>query len=906
MNVGGDAVSVLESIDQDAAEAMVDAARIGILNEIQRGRSVEEAVNLVQAREKAQFSPLGAAGESILALRLEAIQIGRQQVLDAISRVRYMQQSSLRSGREAWYAGPAEDAENWHGLRQRLQTQERTEEEIELVDEESTTVLSLIDNPGKQTFSTRGLVIGHVQSGKTGNMAALIAKAADTPFKFVLVLSGMTDSLRNQTQDRLDKDVVSTAPQGRWYSWTRVNRRVGDVLENGDFTPPAGGAFQLQGGGNHLAVVKKNAGILRRFLKTLRQTPMRDLEQTPFLIIDDECDQASVNSAPLKRAITKINELIRDIIAHLPRVTYVGYTATPFANVLIDPSVPSDLYPRHFIHALRRPSAYFGAVELFGREALEGEAEDVDSGFDMIRTVDDNELPGLRPSGRNRAGFLFEVTKSLDQAVRYFVMVIAARLHRGHDESHMTMLVHTSMLNSVHRLTCTAIGDHLAELTSRLERNDSEFLAELRCQWDKEIDSVSASEFGRESTLFDDISGRLLEAARAIEIKIENWTSTDRIDYSEPGRRYLVIGGNVLARGLTLEGLVVSFFVRSSSQYDTLMQMGRWFGYRRGFEDLPRIWMEEDVRDAFFDLATIEEEVRRDVAHYAAAQVTPEEFAVRIRKIPGLMITARNKMQSFVMAEIGYAGRHLQTIRFLREDLDWLRANWKAGADLVDSAPAAVDIRGNHVFKDVNVDDICNFLQSYQVHETNSSMRAREMLAFIQRSLDKDSSLSSWNVVVVTSRSMRPSAMPLGKIGNVSCVNRAPMRGSGKDASIKALMSKDDLLGDFESLPPESERSDWDAIKKVRERERLRPLLLLYPIHRHSTPVFRSASGGRGDGPVREDMNAVMDLLGVGIYFPGQPESSQTYVSARLDPLEPEIELSGEDAIPADLIDDAR
>lgn len=899
-------MSALEDIDRDAAEAMVDAAKIGIVNEIQRGRSIAEAVALVDAREKAQFLPLGASGESILALRLEAIGVAHAQVLEAIARVSYMQQSSLKSGRESWYAGPAEDAENWHGLRRRLVDQGRTGDEVELADEESTTVLSLVDNPGKPSFSTRGLVIGHVQSGKTGNMAALIAKAADTPFRFVLVLSGMTDSLRNQTQGRLDADVVGTAPQGRWYSWTRVNRRVGDTLENGDFTSPAGGAFQLQGTVNHLAVIKKNAGVLRRFLKTLRQTPTRDLEQAPFLIIDDECDQASVNSASLRRAITRINELIRDIVAHLPRVAYVGYTATPFANVLIDPSIPEDIYPRHFIHALRRPDAYFGAVELFGRESLDGEAEDIDSGFDMIRTVDATELSKLRPTGRNRVGFAFDVTESLDQAIRYFVMVIAARLHRGQGGSHMTMLVHTSMLNSVHQLTSSAVKLHLADLVRRLARGEAGLSEDLRRQWNAEAACVSASRFGRKATTFDDISELLLDAARSIEIKIENWSSTDRIDYSERGRRYLVIGGNVLARGLTLDGLVVSFFVRSTSQYDTLMQMGRWFGYRRGFEDLPRIWMEEAARDAFFDLATVEEEIRRDVSHYAVAQVTPEQFAVRIRKIPGLMITARNKMQSAIMAEVGYAGRHVQTIRFFREDLAWLRANWSAGAELVDSAPGAEVIRGNHVLQGVGVELVRNFLQRYRVHESNVSMRPQEVVDFIQRSLENDSSLSSWNVIVVTSRVSRPSATPLGRLGIVSCVNRAPMCGSGPDASIKALMSKEDLLGDIEVLPHGAERASWDAIKALREHDRMRPLLLLYPIHRHSAPLRGSGSARSGGATVREEMNAVMDLLGVAISFPGQPESSRTYVSANLAPIDPEVEFSGEDAIPADVIDDAR
>lgn len=897
--------AALAAIDPDAAAAMVDSARLAVLNEIQRGRSIDDAVAKVRERERAQFGPLGKPGEAILALRLEALASAHQQVLEDIERVGYMQQTSLRSGRDAWYAGPAGDAENWHGLKCRLEAQRRNEDEITLVDEESTTILSLIDNPGKAEFSTRGLVIGHVQSGKTGNMAALIAKAADTPFKFVVVLSGLTDSLRNQTQDRLDKDVVGTAPQGRWYRWTTVNRREGDALVNGDFTSPAGGTFQLQGHGNHLAVIKKNAGVLRRFLKTLQQTPMRDLEATPFLIIDDECDQASVNSAPLKRAITRINDLIRQIIAHLPRVAYVGYTATPFANVLIDPSTPSDLYPRHFIHPLRRPKAYFGAAELFGRSALEGDAEDVDSGYDMIRIVPPDEIPKLRPVGKGRAGFSFEVTNSLDRAIRYFVMVTAARTFREHFDSHMTMLVHTSMLNSVHRSSQGAIAQHLSRLVDRLERGEVTLLDELRAQWQEEIESVPASDFGRQPTDFNSILPLLFKAAKAIEIKVENWSSNDRIDYSEPGRRYLVIGGNVLARGLTLEGLAVSFFMRTSSQYDTLMQMGRWFGYRPGFEDLPRVWMEEDVRDAFFDLATVEEEIRRDAGQYARNQVTPEQFAVRIRKIPGLMITARNKMQAMVMAEVGYAGKHIQTIRFLRHNSEWLQENWDAAAALIDAAPAEVRIRGNHVLKGVDVSLIQSFLQRYRVHHTNTSLRTPDVLEFIRRSLDLDSALSRWNVVVVSSGAQQSSAQPLGRLGSVSCVNRAPMRGSGNDASIKALMSKDDLLDDMEILPEESERKDWDAIKAIREGRRLPPVLLLYPIHRHSKPMSKRKAQNP-DEPVREEMNAAMDLLGVGLYFPGKPETSQSYVSARLQPVEVEEDFLGEDAIPADVVDDAR
>lgn len=863
---------------------------------ITRGESPREAVERQRSNEESQW----AWQPAMLGNRLRAVEQAQTRLEEELQRVQYLRQAAIRSGRPDWYAGPGENSSNWKGLKKKLQELGRSTEEVDSVDEESTTIVSLLDGPGQETFSTRGLVIGHVQSGKTGNMAAVIAKAADTPFKFFIVLSGMTDSLRNQTQGRLDADIVATAGKDRWFSWTKADTiENGVVLEKGDFNHPAVGGFPLDGPKNHLAVIKKNAGILRRLLAKLRSTPAAVLRQTPVLVIDDECDQASVNSAALDRAISTINRLIREIIQTLPRVSYVGYTATPFANVLISPANIDDLYPRHFIHPMRRPKAYFGAVELFGREALEGDKVDVETGFNMIREVPDDETPRLRPTSRARGGFSFEITPSLDRAIRYFVLTVAARERRGQESEHSSMLVHTSVLNSVHKATERAVRPYMDSLSARLAGGDSALLGELERLWEEECSKVSAEDFGRSPLSFDELRPHLAQVASSIQVKVENWSSDDRIDYSIPARRYLVIGGNVLARGLTLHGLVVSFFMRSSSQYDTLMQMGRWFGYRTGFEDLPRVWMEASVREAFFDLATVEEEIRRDAQRYAEENFSPEEFAVRIRKIPGLAITARSKMRNAVTARIGYEGEHLQTIRFPRYEEVWLRENWAASSELVDEGNFE-QVRGNRIVRGVDLAAVKRFLSRYQVYETHRTMERSLLLGYIAKVERDNSSLSNWNVVVISSASGNASEMPLGALGIVNCVTRSPLQDSKQIASIKALMSKQDLLADVEQLPASVSSMNWEAIKRFRESHRLPPLIILYPIDRRSEPRdLRTRQ-------TREPMNSSMDVMGLGILFPGNPDSGVEYVHADLQPEDAAETFDGEDALPEDLIDGAR
>lgn len=878
------------SIEQD--DPGIDAAERDLLGLMMRGRTLAEAVSSAIGDITARLGRY----PQVVAEQLILIDLARLRILEKQEQISYWCKQAVKQGRADWYGGPAADATIWTALKQRLKSLGRSEEEIRSVDEDSTAVVSLLENPGKTTFDCRGLAIGHVQSGKTGNMAGVIAKSADTPYKFFVVLSGLTDTLRNQTQIRLDGDLIESGQQDRWYRWTQADMTKDGRLEKGDFRDTAAGGFLLDGARNHLAVMKKNANILRRFRNKLKATPKSILESTPFLIIDDECDQASVNSAQLQSAISATNKLIREIVELLPRVTYVGYTATPFANVLINPNDTEDLYPRDFIYPLNRPRAYFGAAELFGREALEGEDAGVETGYDMIRIVPEEEAQFLRPSSRKAADFRFEVTKSLADAINYFVMTVAAREVRGQDDEHSTMLVHTSMLNSVHRSTRIAVEPYLADLRAKLSSNDANTINKLKKLWDDECSRVGAADFGLTKINFDQIVGRLSSVVGSISVKVENWSSTDRIDYSEPARRYLVVGGNVLARGLTLNGLIVSYFMRTSSQYDTLMQMGRWFGYRKGFADLPRIWMEDDVREAFFNLATVEEEIRRDVLRYEEENITPMQFAVRIRKIPGLAITARSKMRDSKTAEIGYEGQHLQTIRLSRRNSPVMLANWKNAEALF---PEGVNVRtsGSSIVREgVEVAEIKQFIDRYYF-EPGRLLSSNPIISYIDSVNSRSSALERWNVVVIGSGDGQLSDRTMGALGNVRTVNRAPLKDSGDVAFIKALMSRRDLLVDMDGVTANMGSMSWDKVKLHREDNKMRPLLLLYPI----------AKGSTADSSQREDMEADADLLGVGLVFTGRPGAGKEYVQADLQAEDAQTEeFTGEDAIPEELIDAAR
>lgn len=835
----------------------------------------------------------------------ESLKAAFEEMEAELHKTEFLTQPSVRKLNQLnWYGGPSEDAVIWNRLLTQLREAGRTEDELRSLDEQTTAVLSMLHPPADvRPFRCKGVVVGHVQSGKTGNMAGVLAKAADTQYRFFLVLSGLTEALRSQTQLRFERD-LHTADATRWHMWT-----TGD----NDFSASKKQPFQFDPNLRQLAVLKKNKFVLERFLAKLKRTPKSVLLNTPFLIIDDECDQASVNSARFADEMTKINELIRKILNIVPKVSYVGYTATPYANILINPLLENgrlnDLYPENFIYAMTPPASYFGAESLFGRDTIIADAGDVEDdavdGLDMIREIPEEEA-GLYRRSRTAANFRdpYPVVPSLESALHYFLLALAARSARGQKDRHSSMLIHTSHLVAAHEGVATAVQLWLNDVRLKLKNDDPALWRRLQELWEQEANRVPAEDFERTPLGFGEIRELIEDEADSIEVIVENAVSEQRLQFGEEARRYIVVGGNVISRGLTIEGLVVSYFLRTASQYDTLMQMGRWFGYRSGYEDIPRIWMEESVRSSFRMLAMVEAEIREEIAVYHRDQVTPMQFAVKIRQLPGLTITGANKMRHARVAHVSYADRHLQTIRFERRNREWLENNWAAGSALVDAAAtqavetSIVDGNRGRVFRTVPVELILEFLSHYQVQGLQSGMQTHLLRDYIEKRLEhNDSRYRYWNVATVwPARDLPRSSQPLGHLGPVSLATRSSLNDSSHDvADIKALMSRHDLMVDLAKPGDLQKDASWNAIKEQRNQEGVPPLLILYPVDGDSQPQENSTH--------RSPLDAVHDVLGLGLWFPkAESGSDGDFVHVELP--EPDLDPEDEDEYYEDVIEE--
>ncbi|MFG6297043.1 MULTISPECIES: Z1 domain-containing protein [Streptomyces] len=764
-------------------------------------------------------------------------------------------------GLKPWYPGPLPHHKRWPAFRDSL-TRLSTDA-VHKLDESTSKIVAHTYSPDTPKYLTKGLVVGYVQSGKTTSFTGVAAKAADIGYKLVIVLSGIHNGLRRQTQERLQAELVNTAGEGAWFPLTDENK---DFYE-----PPATFAAHQGGDRTILIIAKKQKDVLARLLNWLTKAAKTgSLANAPVLVIDDEADQASVETP-------KINPQIRSLLKLLTRGTYIGYTATPFANVLINPSVPDDLYPETFILNLPEPEGYFGAERIFGRDALEGEYSGPSlDGYDMVREVPDDTVGKIRPVGRgSEHGFVPSITKELATALRYFVLATAARRHRG-DDDHSTMLVHTGMKTAIHFAYQGPLQQFFKNLAIEVERGDAQTLGELKNLWETETKRVPASLFtGLNPVCFDELVEHLPDVLARVKVIVDNFRSRDRLNYSGDEPEVAVaVGGNTLSRGLTLEGLVVSFFVRSANTYDTLLQMGRWFGFREGYEDLPRIWMTKRLKADFRHLATVEAEIRLDIARYEEQNLSPREVGVRIRTHPVLNVTA--KMGAYRIAYASYGGRRVQTRYFRENDATWLDDNRKAAVELVTRAVAEgvkVDHRGDGtvILRDVDAEHVLDFLNAYHVHEDSPDLDPRLVTAYIGKENRRARpSLLTWNVALMGEPVVdEEHVVDFGAGIRLGTIERSLIKDTGGDkADIKTLMSKDHRVVDMDISPSVARGKSEGALVDLRNvsvEHANTGLLLLYPIARDSKPDPANAD-------TRVPMNAADHVMGMALVFPGNAE----------------------------------
>lgn len=804
----------------------------------------------------------------------------------------------IAKGHETWYPGAQPSDPSWAKFVEYMEKEGRSDQVAE-VHRASDTIIGLTPDPANDPRRAKGLVVGFVQSGKTTNFTAVAAKAADLDYRMVIVLAGIHNSLRKQTQERLEEVLFAGDEGSRWMAGTRIEQDF-DLVKLNEDKRQGGKAFNAASmlsaqNKTLLLVVKKNHVVLRKLRDWLSADGAQaQLENNAVLVIDDEADQASVETRT-------INPLIREILQLMPRSTYIGYTATPFANVFINPFEADDLYPSDFIYPLPRPEGYFGPEKLFGRDVLDGTGDDFD-GYDMIRIIPEEDEFLYRP--RNRAevpDFEPTVTDELQDAISWFCMATAARWHRRQspkDHVDSSMLVHTSFQIEVHDKFQDVIQGEIRRLKTGIGRGDEKILNRMRQQWEIETERVKASDFGIKGERFDDVLSNLPSVLSDVRVIVENSGSDERLDYAkDKSNTIIAIGGNTLSRGITLKGLISSVFIRPTNTYDTLMQMGRWFGFRTGYEDLPRIWMTDQLRRSFRHLSLVEHEMRSDMEVYERQNLTPRDAAVRIRTHPSLRITA--KMGAAVPARTSFSGARLQVREYERRNLEEIISNWEAGETLINDARRRTkgeEIDGGLLYRNVPVASVLEFLDSYVINAEQADMDAEMIKKYIQERLRSETpQLSHWNVAIRAGES--GEKIFAGR--KIKFVNRAPLIGSkGTLADIGTLMVPQDLVIDLPEISSSEARSKKEAgMKELRwksEEVKDKGLLVLYPIDAHSKPKTGS--------PTREDMEAEHDILGLGLVFPranySESEKAKMQVThqwvdlASVETSAPEVELA--------------
>ena len=587
---------------------------------------------------------------------------------------------SVKSDYAPWLKGRLSkiDFYYWNRLRDYLlEEQVLPPNVVSRLDSLSEEILDYCGNPDDHgAWSRRGMVMGHVQSGKTTNYTALICKAADAGYKIVILLAGLTNSLRSQTQQRLDEtfigrqsvfrpDVTDEGFSILNYATKRHIPFFGTTRDS-DFNRAIAQNYGVTLASTKeptIFITKKNKRTLENLRDWIRDQNQGGRVPEPLLLIDDEADNASINTSKDPASSTAINTVIREILQLFDRSSYVGYTATPFANIFIDPDsahemLGDELFPRNFIKALDPPTNYVGAHRVFDEEGdLRGK---------MIRVIDDfaESLPLVQPAARRHEFPLGGIPPSLKEAIRVFLLTVAIRNLMGYGEKHCSMMINVSRFNDVQAHVEGEVYEYLRRLKDAVAANarsrgkpTDPRIVELRADIQREF---ADSEFGS-----DEVMSCMHQAISPVRVVTVNMRG-GKLDYEQNkrnGLHVIAIGGLALSRGLTLEGLTVSYIIRNASASDTLMQMARWFGYRSGYENICRLFLPEASRDHYDQIHLAIEELDGEIRLMEQLGKTPEDFGLKVRQSPtGIRITAANKMRSASEFELAqdYSGRHIE------------------------------------------------------------------------------------------------------------------------------------------------------------------------------------------------------------------------------------------------------
>ena len=759
----------------------------------------------------------------------------------------------------------------WDRYRKLLAERQFSSHVLATLDSVTGRILGFLENPEKQgKWDRRGMVVGHVQSGKTANYTGLICKAADAGYRVIIVIAGIHNNLRNQTQMRIDDGFIgfdsakflsgaggdnvvhSVVGVGRFNSLRRPSTFTNSQRDFNKEIASSVGIPLVNLKEPAVFVIKKNTHTLRNIIDWLKTHNARHGTgsiNSPMLLVDDEADNASINIMEGRDEVSRINGQIRELLSVFDRSCYVGYTATPFANIFIDPDSDDemfgeDLFPHHFIVSLDPPDNYFGPTRMFE-----------DKSKSIIRSIEDNE--DLLPLKHTIDHPVTGLPASLRKSVRTFVVARAIRLARGQTDQHNSMLVNVSRFTNVQRQIRNEI--HLLVETIRRHVRVNGVKPESEALSDPQIGAlhdVFNEEYSKTCSVpWPQVQTHLLDSISPVNVVEVNSRSPSSLNYAghqKSGYNVIAVGGYSLSRGLTLEGLIVSYFLRNSMMYDTLMQMGRWFGYRMGYEDLCRVWMLEEAEGWYEHIADSIEELRDDLRRMESVNATPREFGLRVRSHPDtLIVTARNKMGSGKSrrVSVGLANRFIET-SMLRNDGESLAANRRAAVALaanlrkLGKAPddGSSEYGGRLVY-DAPSSVVTDFLSAFRNHSGSVKTDPEPVKKYIEaRSRDE---LRDWDILFAGVKKL-PSKTSLTdrSLGfHVRCQRRSPGKRPPRNTllitnkqrvasrGIEACGLTDDHVRMAKEDYRRKKRLDSDAINypdRIFRNVRTKPLLIVH------------------------------------------------------------------------------
>lgn len=810
---------------------------------------------------------------------------------------------------------------------------------VATLDRATDELLDLLGNPAEKiAWKRRGLVVGDVQSGKTASYAALICKAADAGYRMVILLTGTLENVRRQTQERLDGAFIGFDSRNFLGSaQLRHKRHIGVGLIDGrrdgvvftsrdnDFRKNAATALNISLDAVRepvLVVTKKNKGILNRLSSWLRAHNIdRDGKiDLPLLLIDDEADNASINTRKDPAETTAINRGIRDLLGLFKRSSYVGFTATPFANIFIDPAstdemLDDDLFPRDFIHVLEPPTNYVGMNMLFPR----GDPENPDLNgtgqeLEMIRSIEDAD--DWLPQGHKKEAEPSSIPESLRLALRCFLLACAIRdlrfasgLEGRGGGVHRSMLVNVSRFTAVQNRVADSLHIELEDMRRavRLHGALGPVRAAAQSSEIAALEAAFTSEFAGCGFSWTAVLASLHDAVAPIKVQAVNQgTGAASLDYGvtdrPPGVRVIAVGGNSLSRGLTLEGLSTSYFLRNAKAYDTLMQMGRWFGYRDGYADLCRLWLTDEADGWYRHVTEATAELKRDFARMRRRKATPREFGLRVRTHPDtLIITARNKMATgldvVVERDISLMGRMIESVRLYSDrsrNGDNFQIIERFIRDLVAQCghPVQSPHPGGVLWNKVPAGKIADLLDGFLVHPMDFDFQGDSIASFLRGAVDNgDPLLSEWTVALLTTG--KKGVVHLAALSDVEVHAKERQVTINQDNGSLLVSGKNARVG---SAPDVRHGLFADEARRVEEAERQRkpdrrqvpadayraemqtPLLLIYLL-RGTERV--SVAGNIGKRAYRDDLI----LPALALHFPGSkdPDAPKHLVRYRLN-----------------------